>query len=157
MDFTYDDEQDAHRDAERGLLGKAYSDLEQRRQSTKSYPGFDEKVWTQMAEMGLLGLPFAEEDGGVGAGPVEIAIVCQEIGGCINPYLANKPIETLGRDDPFYVSLVPWQFNLQNPRSFVIDEQLALVGKDPFDARNWQVLQPRALPQDFRAVGVKTR
>ncbi|CAM3945331.1 acyl-CoA dehydrogenase family protein [Nocardioides marinus] len=85
MDFTYDDEQDALRDAVRGLLGKAYSDFEQRRQTCKADPGFSEQVWSQMAEMGLLGLPFSEEDGGVGAGPVEIAIVCQEIGRVIAP------------------------------------------------------------------------
>ncbi len=58
-------------------------------------------------------------------------ILCKEIGGCVNPYLNNKPIEALGRDDPFYVSLVPWQFNLQNPRSFVINQQLALKGRIP--------------------------
>ena len=85
MDFTYDDEQDALRDAVRGLIGKAYSDYEHRRQTTKEDPGFDEKVWTQLAEMGLLGLPFSEDDGGVGAGPVEIGIVCQELGRVIAP------------------------------------------------------------------------
>ena len=44
-----------------------------------------------MAEMGLLGLPFSEEDGGVGAGPVEIGIVCQELGRVIapEPYLTS--------------------------------------------------------------------
>jgi alkylation response protein AidB-like acyl-CoA dehydrogenase len=91
MDFTYDDEQDALRDAVRGLIGKTYSDYERRRQTTKEDPGFDEKVWTQLAEMGLLGLPFAEEDGGVGAGPVEIGIVCQELGRVIapEPYLGS--------------------------------------------------------------------
>ena len=90
MDFTYDDEQDALRDAVRGLLTKAHGDFEQRRQTTKADPGFSEKAWAQMAEMGLLGLPFAEEDGGVGAGPVEIAIVCQELGRVVapEPYLA---------------------------------------------------------------------
>lgn len=85
MDFTYDDEQDALRDAVRGLIGKTYSDYEKRRQATKSEPGFDEKVWVQLAEMGLLGLPFSEDDGGVGAGPVEIGIVCQELGRVIAP------------------------------------------------------------------------
>ena len=35
-------------------------------------PGFDEKTWARLAEMGVLGLPFAEEDGGMGAGPVEV-------------------------------------------------------------------------------------
>jgi alkylation response protein AidB-like acyl-CoA dehydrogenase len=35
--------------------------------------------------MGLLGLPFAEEDGGMGAGPVEVAIVAEEIGRVLAP------------------------------------------------------------------------
>ncbi|WP_137294107.1 acyl-CoA dehydrogenase family protein [Nocardioides dongxiaopingii] len=91
MDFTYDDEQTALRDAVRGLVGKAYADYEQRRRATKEDPGFDEKLWTQMAEMGLLGLPFTEDDGGVGAGPVEIGIVCRELGRVLapEPYLSS--------------------------------------------------------------------
>jgi alkylation response protein AidB-like acyl-CoA dehydrogenase len=91
MDFLYDDEQDAVREAVKGLVGKAYGDYENRRQATKEDPGFDEKLWVRMAEMGLLGLPFSEEDGGVGAGPVEIGIVCQELGRVIapEPYLTS--------------------------------------------------------------------
>jgi alkylation response protein AidB-like acyl-CoA dehydrogenase len=91
MDFKYDDEQDALREAVRGLAGKAYSDYENRRTAVKDDPGFDEKQWARMAEMGLLGLPFAEEDGGVGAGPVEIGIVCQELGRVLapEPYLTS--------------------------------------------------------------------
>ncbi len=68
-------------------------------------------------------------------------IVCEEIGGCVNPYLGNKPIAVDGRNDPFFVSLVPWQFNLQKPGSFVIKRQLALRGKDPYDARGWQIVR----------------
>ena len=91
MDFLYDDEQDALREAVKGLVGKAYGDYENRRQAAAEDPGFDEKQWTKMAEMGLLGLPFSEEDGGVGAGPVEIGIVCQELGRAIapEPYLTS--------------------------------------------------------------------
>jgi hypothetical protein len=96
MDFLYDDEQDALREATRGLVGKAYGDYENRRQAVSVIsggddPGFDEKQWARMAEMGLLGLPFSEEDGGVGAGPVEIGIVCQELGRVIapEPYLTS--------------------------------------------------------------------
>lgn len=91
MDFLYDDEQDALREATRGLVGKAYGDYENRRQAVKDDPGFDEKQWAKLAEMGLLGLPFSEEDGGVGAGPVEIGIVCQELGRVIapEPYLTS--------------------------------------------------------------------
>jgi hypothetical protein len=65
-------------------------------------------------------------------------IACEEIGGCTNPYLNGKPIATLGRDDPFHVTIVPWQFNLQNLDSFVIREQYELRGRDPYDARGWQ-------------------
>ena len=85
MDFTHDEEQQALREAVRGLVGKQYSDFETRRRTVAADPGFDEELWGRMAEMGLLGLPFAEEDGGVGAGPVEVAIVCQEIGRVIAP------------------------------------------------------------------------
>jgi hypothetical protein len=68
-------------------------------------------------------------------------IVCEQIGGCINPYLGGRTIAAHGRDDPFYVSIVPWQFNLQNPDSFVIDEQWVLRGKDPYAASDWQRLR----------------
>ena len=91
MDFLYDDEQDALREAVKGLVGKAYGDYENRRRAVAEDPGFDEKQWTKMAEMGLLGLPFSEEDGGVGAGPVEIGVVCQELGRVVapEPYLTS--------------------------------------------------------------------
>ena len=85
MDFTYDDEQQALREAVRGLVGKAYSDYENRRQTVAEDPGFSEKVWAQLAEMGILGLPFGEEYGGMGAGPIEVGIVAQELGRVLAP------------------------------------------------------------------------
>ena len=85
MDFTYDSEQKALREAVRGLVGKAYADFEKRRQTVAEDPGFDEKLWQRLAEMGILGLPFSEEDGGVGAGPVELGIVAQELGRVLAP------------------------------------------------------------------------
>jgi alkylation response protein AidB-like acyl-CoA dehydrogenase len=92
MDFTLDDEQLALRDAVRGLL-KGYDpavDAERRRQVASEEPGYDEGLWGRLAEMGLLGLPFAESDGGTGAGPVEVAVVCEEIGRVLapEPYVA---------------------------------------------------------------------
>ena len=85
MNFDYDSEQNDLREAVRGLLARAYSDSEQRRGVVKADPGFDEKTWSRLAEMGLLGLPFAEDDGGMGAGPVEVAIVAEEIGRVLAP------------------------------------------------------------------------
>ena len=64
-------------------------------------------------------------------------IACEEIGGCVNPYLGSKPIVTAGRDDPFKVFIVPWQFEAQNPDSFVVKSTLELRGKDPFAAIGW--------------------
>lgn len=91
MDFTYDDEQQALREAVRGLLATAYADHDARRRTVAEEPGFDRALWGRLAEMGVLGLPFAEEHGGVGAGPVEIGIVCQELGRVLapEPYLAS--------------------------------------------------------------------
>jgi alkylation response protein AidB-like acyl-CoA dehydrogenase len=85
MDFTLDAEQIALRDAVRSLLNRAYDSSETRREVTKTDPGWGEKTWQQLAEMGALGLPFAEEDGGFGAGPVEVSIVAEEIGRVIAP------------------------------------------------------------------------
>src|SRR6476619_1294854 len=85
MDFTYDDEQQALREAVRGLVGKSYSDFENRRRAVADEPGYDEKLWMRLAEMGVLGLPFPEEHGGVGAGPIEVGIVAQELGRVLAP------------------------------------------------------------------------
>lgn len=83
MDFTLDDEQKALRDAVRSLLSGF--DNEQRRATVAEDPGFSEERWGQMAEMGLLGLPFSEADGGMGAGPVELSLVCEELGRVVAP------------------------------------------------------------------------
>jgi Acyl-CoA dehydrogenases len=105
VDFTFDSEQNDLRGAVRGLLERAYGDGEQRRRVTASDPGFDEKTWSRLAEMGLLGLPFAEEHGGMGAGPIEVAVVAEEIGRVLAPepfveavVLAGGLVAALGTD-----------------------------------------------------------
>ncbi|MGN6251729.1 MAG: acyl-CoA dehydrogenase family protein [Marmoricola sp.] len=104
MDFTLDEEQSALRDAVRGLL-KGY-DAETRRQTTDADPGFDEALWGRYAEMGLLGLPFPEDDGGMGAGPIEVGVVAEEIGRVLAPepyvasvVLAGGLVATAGSDE----------------------------------------------------------
>jgi alkylation response protein AidB-like acyl-CoA dehydrogenase len=106
VDFNYDSEQNALREAVAGLLDRAYGDSEQRRKVVAADPGFDEKTWARLAEMGVLGLPFAEEHGGMGAGPIEVAIVAEEIGRVIAPepfveavVLAGGLISAVGADD----------------------------------------------------------
>jgi alkylation response protein AidB-like acyl-CoA dehydrogenase len=106
MDFTLDAEQVALRDAVRGLLGKAYDSSETRRAVTKEDPGWSDKTWQQLAEMGVLGLPFAEADGGMGAGPAEVSVVAEEFGRVIAPepfveavVLAGGLIAKVGTDE----------------------------------------------------------
>jgi len=83
MDFLRDHEQEALADAVRSLL-KGY-DAERRRAVTETDPGFDEEIWQGLAEMGVLGLPFPEDVGGSGGGPVDVAVVAEEIGAVIAP------------------------------------------------------------------------
>ena len=55
-------------------------------------PGkFDSAAWRRFGELGLLGLPFAEEDGGFGGGPVEVMLVAEALGRhlCLLPYVAS--------------------------------------------------------------------
>ena len=85
MDFTHDDEQLALRDAVRALLGRRYADFEQRRRTVRDEPGHDPALWSQLAQMGVLGLPFDEDDGGMGAGPVEVGLVAHELGRVLAP------------------------------------------------------------------------
>src|SRR4051794_37173298 len=42
-------------------------------------------LWRQFAELGLLGLPFAEGDGGFGGGAVDTALVMEALGRALAP------------------------------------------------------------------------
>ncbi|MFB8006108.1 acyl-CoA dehydrogenase family protein [Nocardia sp. NPDC056000] len=84
MDFELTDEQVMLRDTVRDLLARAY-DPETRLKVTDTELGWNRDVWRQLAELGVLGLPFSEEDGGVGAGPVEVMVVLEEVGRRLAP------------------------------------------------------------------------
>ncbi|WP_370617108.1 acyl-CoA dehydrogenase family protein [Mumia qirimensis] len=82
MDFNYDKEQTALRGAVRGILGESAGNREK---VTATEPGWDRDVWSKLADMGLLGLPFDEAYDGAGATAVEVGIVAQEIGRVLAP------------------------------------------------------------------------
>lgn len=85
MDFSIDSEQEALQGAVRGLIAKAYDSSETRRAVVKADPGYGEDTWRKLAEMGILGLPFDEKLGGMGAGPVEVSLVAEELGRVLAP------------------------------------------------------------------------
>jgi pimeloyl-CoA dehydrogenase small subunit len=57
----------------------------------KEPKGYSPEVWRQFAELGLLGIPFAEEHGGLGQGLTETMIVAEALGHALalEPYLAT--------------------------------------------------------------------
>jgi hypothetical protein len=68
-------------------------------------------------------------------------LLCEDIGGCTNPYLGDRAIAANGRDDPFYVDFIPWQFSEQTPKAFILRSQMALTGKDPYDVNKWREIE----------------
>jgi pimeloyl-CoA dehydrogenase small subunit len=93
MDFDLSEEQRLLKESVDGLLTDSY-DFEQRRKYMKEKGGWSRAVWGRLAEQGLLGLPFAEEDGGFGGGGVETTIVMEALGKALvlEPYLATVVI-----------------------------------------------------------------
>jgi pimeloyl-CoA dehydrogenase small subunit len=88
MDFELSPEQELVRDNVARLLNDRYG-FEARKTYQASPQGWSEALWKDYAEMGLLGAPFAEEDGGFGGGAVETMIVMEQFGKALalEPYL----------------------------------------------------------------------
>jgi pimeloyl-CoA dehydrogenase small subunit len=93
MDFDLSEEQRLLKESVDGLLTDAY-DFEARKKYMKEKGGWSKAIWGKLAEQGLLGLPFAESDGGFGAGAVETMIVMEALGKALvlEPYLATVVI-----------------------------------------------------------------
>ena len=79
MDFDLTEEQSLLRDMIGGFVADRYG-FEQRAAAMRAPDGFSRVVWRELAELGLLGLPFAEADGGIGGGGVEAMLVMEALG-----------------------------------------------------------------------------
>ncbi len=90
MDFDLNDDQRLLQDSVTRLLADRYN-FEARKRFLKEPEGWSTELWSQYAELGLLGLPFAEEYGGFGGGPVEVMLVMQAFGRALalEPYLST--------------------------------------------------------------------
>jgi pimeloyl-CoA dehydrogenase small subunit len=88
MDFDLSPEQELLRDNIARLMKDRYG-FEARRTYQTSPQGCSDALWRDYAEMGLLGAPFAEADGGFGGGAVETMIVMEQFGKALalEPYL----------------------------------------------------------------------
>jgi len=90
MDFALTEEQQLLRHSVERLFADHYA-FEQRKRYLQEAGGFSQALWKRYAELGLLGLPFAEEHGGSAGGPVETMIVMEQIGRALalEPYMAT--------------------------------------------------------------------
>ncbi|AOL22625.1 pimeloyl-CoA dehydrogenase, small subunit [Erythrobacter litoralis] len=79
MNFNFTEEQDMVRDGLSRLVREQY-DWETRRAAIASDKGWRPEIWSQLAELGILGMPFSEEEGGFGGGAVDAMIVMEEFG-----------------------------------------------------------------------------
>ncbi|MEM8696113.1 MAG: acyl-CoA dehydrogenase family protein [Pseudomonadota bacterium] len=79
MDFNFTEEQGMVRDSLARMVREQY-DFDTRRSVVESESGWRPEIWTQLAELGLFGMPFAEADGGFGGGAIDSLIVMEEFG-----------------------------------------------------------------------------
>jgi pimeloyl-CoA dehydrogenase small subunit len=90
MNFEYSEEQRLLADTLKRFLATGYA-FEARAKIMGSAAGYSEDVWATLAEMGLLGIPFASDHGGFGGSAVDVMIVMEAIGEglVVEPYLAS--------------------------------------------------------------------
>jgi alkylation response protein AidB-like acyl-CoA dehydrogenase len=90
MNFDLSDEQQLLADSLRKYLANQYS-MDARAKIVDSAAGWSEAVWAAFAEMGLLGVPFAEEHGGFGGTAVDVMLVMEALGESlvVEPYWVN--------------------------------------------------------------------
>ena len=90
MDFDLTEEQRLLKESLDRLIGDRYG-FEQRKTYGQAPEGWSRELWAQYAELGLLGLPFAEQYGGSVRGPVETMIAMEAFGRALalEPFLAT--------------------------------------------------------------------
>jgi alkylation response protein AidB-like acyl-CoA dehydrogenase len=90
MDFSISEEQSILADSVSKFIDNDY-DFERRQKIAASEDGYSKELWQTYAELGWTAVPFSEDDGGLGGGPVELMLMMEQFGRglVVEPYLAN--------------------------------------------------------------------
>jgi alkylation response protein AidB-like acyl-CoA dehydrogenase len=90
MDFTVSEEQSMLADSVAKFIDNDY-DFEARQKAAESDLGYSQDLWQTYAELGWTAVPFDEDDGGLGGGPVELMLMMEQFGRglLVEPFLAN--------------------------------------------------------------------
>jgi len=84
MDFKPTEEQTMVRDLARGILSKEI-DVDRVKAIEAGDSWLDERLWSTLADAGLLGIAVGEEYGGMGLGLLELCVLLEEIGRVVAP------------------------------------------------------------------------
>jgi alkylation response protein AidB-like acyl-CoA dehydrogenase len=112
MRFDLTEDQQLLRTATTDFLAAECPIETSRQLAEASGEGFSRQQWSKLAELGYLGLCAPESAGGQGLGPIELAVVCHQLGRvCFpGPYLdvvlAAKALELAGGQDDVLKSVV---------------------------------------------------
>ena len=90
MNFSLSEEQRLLKNSAERFVRENCS-LDQRRALVASEPGYSERSWRQMADLGWLGVGVPEDFGGTGGGPVETMVLMEAFGTglVVEPYLPS--------------------------------------------------------------------
>jgi len=97
MNFSFSDDQVLLKNSVRAALDEQCKPAHVRAMM-QDPRGYSETLWSEMAKLGWLGLPFAEEYGGAGLGLVELSLVLEELGRAAypGPFFASVVLGGLG-------------------------------------------------------------
>src|SRR5712692_5721911 len=84
MDFSFTDEQEQLRREARTFLADRYP-FERVAELADSAEGWDPASWTELSELGWIGVSVPEEAGGTGLGFLEEAVLFEELGRALYP------------------------------------------------------------------------
>ena len=90
MDFSFTEEQTLLQESVSRFMQNDYG-FEARQKNASTEQGFSAENWQTFAELGWLGVPFSEADGGFGGSAIETALMSEQFGRglLIEPFLAT--------------------------------------------------------------------
>ena len=90
MDFSLSEEQQLLKDSITQFVDKDYL-FDLRQKNIKSELGYSSDFWKTFADLGWLGMPFSEADGGYDGGPIDLMVIMESLGRglVVEPYIPN--------------------------------------------------------------------